>query len=306
LDYSKIEAGKLEIDSINFNLGDSLGDTMRTLSLRAHQKGLELAFELQPDVPEALIGDPGRLRQVIVNLVGNAIKFTDQGEVVVYVETESRNGEHIQLHFTVADTGIGIPTDKQLAIFEAFRQADGSMTRKYGGTELGLTISSRLVELMAGRIWVESTPGTGSRFHFTARFALQQTPARMVVPRHPAALRDMRVLVVDDNATNRHILLKILENWHMKPIAAESGGAAIVILRDSTGLGRNFPLILLDAQMPEMDGFALAEYIKRQPDWAAATVMMLSSAGQRGDAIRCRELGIAAYFDQAHPPVGTA
>ena len=296
LDYSKIEAGKLEIDAIDFNLGDSLGETMKTLSFRAHQKGLELAFEIKPDVPDGIVGDPGRLRQIIVNLVGNAIKFTEQGEVVVHVETESRTLDDIQLHFIVSDTGIGISPEKQNAIFEAFNQADGSMTRKYGGTGLGLTISSRLLELMDGRIWVESEPSHGSRFHFTVRFVLQKVPARTIVPRDPTTLRDMRVLVVDDNATNRHILLKMLEKWHMKPSAVESGAKGMDSLREAKGLGRIFPLILIDAQMPDMDGFALAEAIKRNPDWRTATVMMLSSAGQRGDAIRCRELGIAAYL----------
>jgi len=296
LDYSKIEAGKLEIDAIEFNLGDSLGDTMKTLSLRAHQKGLELAFEIEPDVPDALVGDPGRLRQIVINLVGNGIKFTEQGEVVLYVKTESRTQDQIELHFTVADTGVGVPLEKQTSIFEAFNQADGSMTRKYGGTGLGLTISSRLVELMGGRIWVESEPGKGSRFHFIVRFALQKAPARTIVPRDPETLRDMRVLVVDDNATNRHILAKMLQNWRMQPTAVDSGAKAIVTLGEAKGLGRSFSLILLDAQMPGMDGFALAESIKRNPDWRGATVMMLSSAGQRGDAMRCRELGIAAYL----------
>ena len=296
LDYSKIEAGKLEIDTIDFNLGSCLGDTMKTLSLRAHQKGLELAFEIEPDIPDALAGDPGRLRQIVVNLVGNAIKFTQQGEVVLYTQAESQTENDVMLHFTVADTGIGIPFEKQTAIFDAFQQADGSMTRKYGGTGLGLTISSRLVELMGGRIWVESEEGKGSRFHFTARFALKKAPIRTVVPRDPVTLHDMRVLVVDDNATNRHILLKMLDNWHMRPTAVESGAKAIISLREAQGIGRNFPLILLDAQMPEMDGFALAESIKRNPEWRTATIMMLSSAGQRGDAIRCRELGIAAYL----------
>jgi two-component system, sensor histidine kinase and response regulator len=296
LDYSKIEAGKLEIEAIDFNLGNCLGDTMKTLSLRAHQKGLELAFEIEPDVPDPLIGDPGRLRQILVNLVGNAIKFTERGEVVLHVESTSRTEDSIRLHFTVADTGIGVAADKQAAIFEAFQQADGSMTRNYGGTGLGLTISSRLVELMGGKIWVESELGKGSRFHFTVRYALQKKSVRTVVPRDPATLRDMRVLVVDDNATNRQILVKMLEHWHTIPAAVESGAKAIISLKEGRGIGRTFPLILLDAQMPEMDGFALAEAIKRNPDWRAATVMMLSSAGQRGDAMRCRELGVAAYL----------
>jgi PAS domain S-box-containing protein len=296
LDYSKIEAGKLEIDAIDFNLGESLGDTMKTLSLRAHQKGLELAFEIEPSVPDALVGDPGRLREIIVNLVGNGVKFTEEGEVVVHVRTESRTQDQIELHFTVADTGIGIPVNKQSSIFIAFNQADGSMTRKYGGTGLGLSISARLVSLMGGRIWVESEPGRGSRFHFTVQFGLQQAPVRTIVPRDRESLGDMRVLVVDDNATNRQILLKMLQHWHMQPTLAESGAKAIVILGEAKGLGRIFPLILLDAQMPEMDGFAVAEAIKRNPDWRSATVMMLSSAGLRGDAMRCRELGVAAYL----------
>jgi len=296
LDYSKIEAGKLEIDVIDFNLGDCLGDTMKTLSLRAHQKGLELAFEINPDVPDALVGDPGRLRQVIVNLVGNGIKFTEQGEVVLHVETESRTEDDIRLHFIVADTGIGIPAAKRKLVFEAFHQADGSMTRKHGGTGLGLSISSRFLELMGGRFWVESEVGKGSRFHFIVRFGLQKAPARTIVPRDPMTWRDMRVLIVDDNATNRQILLRMLESWHMTPTAVDSGAKAIVTLQEGKGIGRAFPLILLDAQMPDMDGFALAEIIKRNPDWKTATVMMLSSAGQRGDATCCRELGVAAYL----------
>lgn len=296
LDYSKIEAGKLDIDEIEFNLGDCVGETMKTLSLRAHQKKLELAFEIDPDVPDALVGDPGRLRQIVTNLVGNAIKFTEHGEVVLGVRAGARDDRDIVLHFTVTDTGIGIPHEKQSAIFEAFRQADGSMTRKYGGTGLGLTISSRLVQLMGGSIRVESEIGRGSRFHFTARFRIQTTASRTIVPRDPETLRDMRVLVVDDNGTNRQILVKLLKNWHMNPTTAESGAAAMRTLAAAKGAGKNFPLILLDAQMPEMDGFALAQYIKRHPRFRAATVMMLSSAGQRGDAIRCRGLGVAAYL----------
>jgi two-component system, sensor histidine kinase and response regulator len=296
LDFSKIEAGKLEIDAIDFNLADTIGETMKTLSLRAHQKGLELAYELQHDLPEALVGDPGRLRQVVVNLVGNAIKFTQNGEVVLHIEPEWQTKDDIQLHCTVSDTGIGISPEKQSAIFDAFTQADGSMSRTYGGTGLGLTISSRLAALMHGRIWVESELGKGSRFHFTAHFGLQKHPARIRVSRDSATLRGMRVLVVDDNATNRQILLKMLANWRADPTAVESGAKAIICLREASGLGRHFPLILLDAQMPEMDGFALAESIRKNPEWGTATIMMLSSAGQPGDAKRCREMGVAAYL----------
>ena len=302
LDYSKIEAGKLEIDAIDFNLGDGLGDTMKTLSFRAHQKGLELAFEIGPEVPDALVGDPGRLRQIIVNLVGNAIKFTEQGEVVLHVETESRTEEEIRLHFIVADTGIGIPAEKQTAIFEAFNQADGSMTRKYGGTGLGLTISSRLVELMGGKSGWRAQPEQGSRFHFTVAFALQKSPARVVVPRDPMTLRDMRVLVVDDNATNRQILIKMLDSWHMNPTAVDSGAKAIVALREGQGLGRIFPLILLDAQMPEMDGFALAETIKRNPGLGRSHG---DDAELRRPAGRCRTLPrdrSRCLSDQARSP----
>jgi two-component system, sensor histidine kinase and response regulator len=296
LDYSKIEAGKLEIDAIDFNLTSCLGETLKTLSLRAHEKGLELAFEVDPDVQDALVGDPGRLRQIIVNLVGNAIKFTEYGEVVLRVKIIQRSLDFVELQFTVADTGIGIAPEKQKTIFEAFTQADGSMTRKYGGTGLGLTISSRLLEMMGGRIWVESELGKGSRFHFTMPLRTQKQPARTVVPRNPETLRGMRVLIVDDNATNRQILVKILQNWHMNPVAVESGAKATTVLKEGHGIGRVYPLILLDAQMPEMDGFMLAEAIRRNPAWGASTVMMLSSAGQRGDAMRCREIGVAAYL----------
>jgi PAS domain S-box-containing protein len=296
LDYSKIEAGKLEMDAASFDLSDCLTETMKSLSLRAHQKGLELALEVQPDVPNILIGDRGRLRQVIVNLLGNSIKFTEQGEVVISAAIESRTDTDIVLHFTVSDTGIGIPKDKQVEIFEAFRQADGSMTRKYGGTGLGLSITLRLVELMGGRIWVESELGEGSRFHFTARFALQRDAERIVIPVHPDILCGMRVLVVDDNATNRQILVRTLSTWLMKPTAVASGAEAIAVLEEECAVGRAFALVLLDAQMPEMDGFSLAGYMKQNQDFTSATVMMLSSAGQRGEALRCKQLGIAAYL----------
>jgi len=296
LDYSKIEAGKLDVDAIDFNLRDSLGDTMKSLALRAHQKGLELAWDVQPDVPDELIGDPGRLRQIIVNLAGNSIKFTHAGEVVTYVAAESKSADSVELHVTVADTGIGIPVEKQAAIFEAFTQADSSTTRKYGGTGLGLSISSRLVECMGGKIWVESEPGKGSRFHFTVRMGVQKPDAIKPSRIAPEQLRGLPVLVVDDNETNRLILMKILRNWKMEPSEVDGGPAAIAALEAAQKSARRFPLILLDAQMPEMDGFALAEHIKKSPHDASATVLMLSSAGLRGDAERCRQLGIAAYL----------
>jgi two-component system, sensor histidine kinase and response regulator len=301
LDYSKIEAGRLEIDAIDFNLGDTISDTLKALGLRANQKGLELAYELQPDLPDALVGDPGRLRQILVNLVGNAVKFTSSGEVLVFVQQEWSTEEEVQLKFAVSDTGIGIPVEKQAAIFEAFTQADGSMSRTYGGTGLGLTISKRLVDLMHGRIWVESAPGEGSRFQFTSNFGRQKTAPRTTVPSDVGILRDMPVLVVDDNATNRKILSKSLAHCGAQPTAVESGIEAMEFLRESHRLGKAFPLILLDAQMPGMDGFALAESIKRNSAWGMITIMMLSSAGQRGDAKRCREIGVAAYLTK---PVG--
>ena len=296
LDYSKIEAGKLDIDAIDFNLRNSLGDTMKSLALRAHQKGLELALDIQADVPDELIGDPGRLRQIIVNLAGNSIKFTHTGEVVTYVAAESKSADSVELHVTVADTGIGIPIEKQAAIFEAFTQADSSTTRKYGGTGLGLSISSRLVECMGGKIWVESEPGKGSRFHFTARMGLQKADSTKPLRIAPEQLRGLPVLVVDDNETNRLILMKVLRNWKMEPSEVDGGLAAIAALEAAQKSGRRYPLILLDAQMPEMDGFALAEHIKKSPHSASATVLMLSSAGLRGDAARCSQLGIAAYL----------
>jgi two-component system, sensor histidine kinase and response regulator len=296
LDYSKIEAGKLDIDAIDFNLRDSLGDTMKSLSLRAHQKGLELAWEVQPDVPDDLIGDPGRLRQIIINLAGNAIKFTSAGEVVASVRLESKSRDSVDLRFTVADTGIGIPIEKQAAIFEAFTQADGSTTRKYGGTGLGLSISTRLVERMGGRIWVESEPGKGSRFHFTVRLAVQHSQAAKAVPVDLGRLAGLRVLVVDDNETNRMILAKLLSNWRMEPLVVDGGESALRALNTASAVANRFALVLLDAQMPGMDGFTLATRIRQVPELVDATILMLSSAGLRGDAERCRQAGIAAYL----------
>lgn len=296
LDFSKIEAGKFEIEAIPFDLRESLGETMKSLSVRAHQKGLELIYDVQPDVPEALVGDPGRIRQVLVNLVGNAIKFTEEGEVFVNVEEKSHEDNVTCLHFTVKDTGVGVPVEKQAKIFAAFSQADGSMARKYGGTGLGLTICTRLVTMMGGEIWVESQPGQGSTFHFTLRLAVQGKPPVDSVPIHQEQLRDLHALIVDDNFTNRRVLSGMLTRWGMKPTAVDGGRAALQALEIAKSTGRPFPLILLDGQMPEMDGFALAERIKKDPESVGATIMMLTSAGHLGDAARCRELGISAYL----------
>ncbi len=296
LDFSKIEAGKLNLDASDFNLHGLIANTLRPLAVRASKKGLEMVYEAKPGVPERVIGDAGRLRQVIVNLVGNAIKFTAQGDIVVGIDVESQQDKSIMLHFSVRDTGIGIHPDKQKVIFEAFTQADSSMTRDYGGSGLGLTISSRLVQMMDGKIWVESTLGEGSAFHFTARLGLTKAPAAEWGPMEVVSLRDLAVLVVDDNSTNRRILDAMLKHWLMRPAMASNGEDGLAVLERAVFAGTPFPLVLLDAQMPGMDGFALAERIKQNPQLAGATIMMLASDGQRGDAARCRELGIAVYL----------
>jgi len=296
LDFSKIEAGKMELELIPFDLRESLGETMMALSFRAHQKGLELVYEVQPEVPEALLGDPGRIRQILVNLVGNAIKFTEHGEIFVGVDEQSPGSATTVLHFTVRDTGVGIPVENQEKIFDAFSQADGSMTRKYGGTGLGLTISMRLVEMMGGRIWLESHPGHGSTFHFTVQLAVQDTASARPIPLQPEQLRDLHALIVDDNFTNRRVLHGMLSRWGMRPTSVEGGRAALQALEIAKSTGHPFPLILLDGQMPDMDGFALAEEIQKDPGLLAVTIMMLTSAGHLGDAARCRELGISAYL----------
>jgi signal transduction histidine kinase/DNA-binding response OmpR family regulator len=297
LDFSKIEAGKLDMEAIPFEMRESLGETMKALSYRAHQKGLELIYEVQPDVPETLVGDPGRIRQIIVNLVGNSIKFTERGEIFVLVEKESETPDSVRLHFAIKDTGVGIPIEKQSKIFEAFSQADGSMARVYGGTGLGLTICTRLVGLMDGRIWIESELGKGSTFHFLIALGVQQSSASRPSHLDPARLRDLHALIVDDNFTNRRVLHGILSRWGMKSTAVDGGRAALQAIEVANNAGYPFPLILLDGQMPEMDGFTLAEQVQKGSELANATIMMmLTSAGHLGDAARCRKLGISAYL----------
>jgi PAS domain S-box-containing protein len=295
LDFSKIEAGRFELESIGFSLRDGLGQTLDTLALRAEQKDLELACHIPAAVPDALIGDPARLRQIIVNLVGNAIKFTERGEVVVRVATEHQSDDLALLHFTVTDTGIGIPADKLQIIFEAFSQADTSTTRRYGGTGLGLAISSQLVAMMGGRIWVESEAGAGSAFHFTAQFGRAAEPVGTPRSTELTQLENLPVLVVDDNATNRRILEEMLTSWRMQPAMVASGPEALRELEAARDSGAPYPLVILDAMMPEMDGFALAERIRSHPGLAATTLVMLSSAAHTDHAERSRKCGVTCY-----------
>jgi len=307
LDFSKIEAGKLHLDSIDFSLRECLGDAVKTLGIRAQEKGLELICHIPPEVPDGLTGDPGRLRQIVVNLAGNAVKFTDQGQVVVRVDVENKTEDHVLFHITVSDTGIGIPPEKQDLIFKAFEQADGSTTRKHGGTGLGLAISIKLVDMMHGRMWLDSpadfgmgdgdstSEGPGSTFHFTARFTRQKGIPAEIERRSPESLGDTRVLVVDDNATNRKVIVEMLTSWSMKPTEADGSKSALVAMERAAQENQPYPLVLLDSNMPGTDGFALAEHIKGCPDLAGAAIIILTSVGLRGDAARCREADIAAY-----------
>jgi two-component system sensor kinase len=295
LDFSKVEAGKLELETIDFALRDSLGDAMNTFAVKSAEKGVELTYLVPPDVPDSLVGDPGRLRQIVINLVGNAFKFTERGEIVVIVTVEDLAESHVDLHFVVSDTGIGIPADKQRQIFEAFTQADTSTTRKYGGTGLGLAISMQLVKLMDGQLWVDSEVGHGSAFHFTVRFGLAKN-----APAHawfkPEGLAGLPVLVVDDNRTNRRILQDVLSNWGMQPVMAAGGFEALALLDDAVTRGVPFRLAILDVLMPEMDGFELAQRIRQNERLTDCTMIMLSAAGQTENSIRCQELGISRYL----------
>ena len=291
LDFSKIEAGKLEFESLPFDPRETLGEAIRSLGFRAHQKGLELVYDADPALPDELLGDPGRLRQILVNLVGNAIKFTARGEIHVRVALQERTPEQAVLHFSVRDTGVGIPAEKHPSIFNAFSQADGSITRRYGGTGLGLTICSRLVKLMGGRIWLESKPGEGSTFHFTALLGIGEKATGALPALDPSCLRELPVLVVDDNATNRRVLTGLLSSWGARPVAVDGAEAALREIEATP-----FPLVLLDSRMPDVDGFDLARQMQLSARVAGSTIMMLTSDDQLGDAALCRELGISTYL----------
>ena len=302
LDFSKIEAGRLELEPVPFALRETLAERVKTLAPLAHAKALELAYEIRPDVPDDLIGDTGRLGQIVLNLVGNAIKFTEQGEVAVRVDAEAMTPDTVTLRVAVQDTGIGIAPDKSRLVFDAFAQADASTTRRFGGTGLGLAICRRLVERMGGRIWLDSEPGRGSTFHFTVLLerARAPVPKQVAAPSH--ALHGLPVLAVDDNATNRRLLEAILTTWGVALTIVADGRSALAALEKARAAGRTFRLVLLDARMPDIDGFAVAERIRREPALAGVTVMLLTSDVMNGDLARCRTLGIARHLVKPFTP----
>ncbi|MBW2000023.1 MAG: PAS domain S-box protein, partial [Deltaproteobacteria bacterium] len=300
LDFSKIESGKLDLEEVDFNPVKTVEDVVNVLAIKAEDAGLELVCHIKPDVPVTLVGDPVRLRQVVANLVDNAIKFTKQGEVLVRVATEEEDDSSTVIHFAVSDTGIGIPEGKIDKIFDGFTQADTSTTRKYGGTGLGLTISKQLVGLMGGRMWVESVEGVGSTFHFTARF---KKGTRILEGRPDLEVMDlsgMRVLIVDDNATNRAVFREMTSSWGLIPSESTGGLDALRRIREGFESGSPYNLILLDAQMPEVDGFETVRRIKRYPGAEDIAIILLTSMGVTGDMLRCEELGISGYL---HKPV---
>ena len=297
LDFSKIEAGKMQLDWVEFSLTDSLHEIASAFALHAQQKGLELACDVSPDVPEVVSGDPTRLRQVLTNLLGNALKFTTSGEIELRVDVADRNeaARTIDLHFAVRDTGIGIPPEKHGLIFDSFTQADTGTTRRFGGTGLGLTISTRLVEMMGGRLWFSSEVYKGSVFEFTVQVKTSEGKIKAAAP-VPVCLQDLPVLVVDDNATNRRIMGELLRRWGMEPALFEGADVALAALHEAHRAGTPYPLVLTDCHMPDVDGFALAERIKQDPPLKNTKIIMLTSAGLRGDAALCQRLGVEAYL----------
>ncbi len=301
LDFSKIEAGRVDLFETEFHLRDFVNTAVKSLAIKAHEKGLELLTEIAAEVPDNLIGDSDRLRQILLNLMGNAIKFTSQGEVGVYVsladQTEpNADQKTTMVQFQVVDTGIGIPKNRQGSVFDNFEQADGSMTRRFGGTGLGLTISSQLVEIMGGKIWLESEPNKGSTFSFTVALELSPNAGPALKPTNPAVVEDLPVLIIDDNKTNRRILTTMLANWHMKPQAFPSGADGLTSLVEATSKEDPFPLLILDCQMPEMDGYTVAKKIKDNPNIRQPKILMLTSLDQKPQEMSLEELGISGYL----------
>ena len=295
LDLSKVESGHLVLESIDFDLGEVLDKTLEMMAIRAHEKGLELALHIAPEIPTALVGDPARLRQVLINLIGNAIKFTEQGEVIVRVERDPEDAAAGALRFAVCDTGIGVPEETRELIFAPYTQVDTSTTRKFGGSGLGLAISREVVDLMQGRIWAESSIGAGSTFYFTARFAVG-SPAPLRILSGPTDLQDVKTLVIDDNTTNRLILREMLSRWGAVVTEAEGGEEGLSELRRAQHAGVPYALVLLDCRMPVVDGFQVAEQIHQRPTMAGTTILMLTSDNRAGDFARSRDLGVAAYL----------
>ena len=296
LDYSKIEAGKVELEAIAFNLRDCAEEALKTSALQADEKGLELLCDIAPEVPELVEGDPGRLRQILLNLVSNAIKFTSRGEVALKVEVDAEDQDTRVIKFTVSDTGIGIPAEKHVTIFSPFAQADSSTTRKYGGTGLGLTICARMVAMMGGKLWLESEVGRGSQFHFTARLQMSSKAAESEIMVPLETLNGLRILVVDDNKTNRQILQGLLTRWGALTTCCESAEQALAELDSGYSAGQPYQLVVTDMHMPGIDGYGLVEAIRHSPAISPVTVIMLTSAGHPGDVERCRGLGIHSYL----------
>jgi two-component system sensor histidine kinase/response regulator len=295
LDFSKIEAGHLEFENMPFNLCAEIEETVRAFAPRAHAKGLELLCELRPGIPETVIGDRTRLRQVVVNLLNNAIKFTERGEVALRVDLHNLSGHRVRLHFTIHDTGIGVAAEKQTLIFEAFSQADGSMTRNFGGTGLGLTIAQRLVEAMHGSIWVDSQPGQGSDFHFTCELGIDEKAPIQLIDHAP--LQGASVLVVDDNETSRRVMLELLQSWQLRPSAAANAEDALLVMQRASDREQPYTLVLSDIQMPGMDGFELASRIKTGSPSIATSVVLMGTATERPDDIeRSREAGVSSFI----------
>jgi two-component system sensor histidine kinase/response regulator len=297
LDFSKIEAGKIDLEEVAFSLTDCVEGALKTMALRATEKGLELFCDIAVEVPELVRGDPGRVRQVLLNLLGNALKFTQQGEVGIRLTVDEIEEKASILHFVVSDSGVGIAPEKLEMIFESFSQADASTTRQFGGTGLGLTISRRLVDLMGGRVWVESELGAGSQFHFTVRLVTETNTAAVIIsPSSPVTLQGMKVLIVDDNGTNRLILHNMVARWGMDPTSVSDGEQALNEISVAENANHAYRLVLTDMHMPKMDGFGLVGHLRDRLKFSTPTIMMLTSGGRRADAGRSEELGIAAYL----------
>jgi len=296
LDFSKVEARKIQLESINFKLQDFVYETVAAFAVTAHKKRLELLCDIPPEMNYSLVGDPGRLRQILNNLVSNAIKFTEKGEVLVKVEEETRTADEIRLRFIVSDTGIGIPASKQKVIFDVFAQADGSMTRKYGGTGLGLAIVSQLAEVMGGRVWVESEEGRGSKFYVSLSFELQKEADQELEPSGLADFKGLPLLIVDDSSTNRHILKNMLTHWNLKPAEAANAEQAISLLERAEASGTPFSTVLIDAYLPGMESFIIQDYLRDNPGLAKSTVITLSSKNNQEDSKPWEKLGVSNFL----------